>query len=56
MTAASPVESTSSVASGVIARFAQIAVGFVVEVLILFLGAGRLNWIWAWIFTTTVAL
>jgi protein-S-isoprenylcysteine O-methyltransferase Ste14 len=50
MTAASPVESTPSVASGVIARFAQIAVGFVVEVLILFLGAGRLNWIWAWIF------
>ena len=38
------------VASGVIARFAQIAVGFVVEVLILFLGAGRLDWLWAWTF------
>lgn len=51
MTVASKsVENPPSVASGVIARFAQIGVGFVVEVLILFVGAGRWDWVWAWIF------
>ena len=38
------------IATGVLIRFAQIAAGFGFEALILFVGVGRLEWIWAWVF------
>jgi protein-S-isoprenylcysteine O-methyltransferase Ste14 len=51
MTVASkPLDSTPSVLSGVLVRFGQIAVGFLLEALILFLGVGRLDWTWAWVY------
>src|SRR5690242_17683474 len=61
MTVASQsVENSPSITSGVRARFAQIGVGFVVEALILFLGVGRLDWVWGWIllaiYVATVAV
>jgi protein-S-isoprenylcysteine O-methyltransferase Ste14 len=40
----------SKVAEGIVARLAQIAVGFIFEAVVLFLAAGRLNWVWAWVF------
>jgi len=40
----------SSVITGILARFAQIAVVFLVQALLLFLAAGTLNWLWAWVF------
>ena len=39
-----------SVIKGIVARFAQIAVFFVLQAIILFLAVGRLNWTWAWVF------
>jgi protein-S-isoprenylcysteine O-methyltransferase Ste14 len=46
---ANSVKSPASVDSGVRARFAQITVGFALEAFILFVAAGRLDWIWAWV-------
>ena len=45
-----PSEKHHSVAAGIIKRFTQIAIGFVVEAAILFLAAGRLTWVWAWVY------
>src|SRR4030042_1079798 len=52
---ASTPENTSldkgaGVTAGVIARARQILVMFLVMGLELFLGAGRINWVWAWVF------
>ena len=40
----------SDIVSGILARFAQIAVVFLLQAAILFLAAGTLSWIWAWVF------
>lgn len=44
-----PVEQHPSVTAGIVARFAQVAIGFGMIAALLFLGAGRLDWIWAWV-------
>ena len=36
--------------TGILARAAQIAIVLLIQAAILFLGSGRFNWIWAWIF------
>ncbi|MGE5223861.1 MAG: methyltransferase family protein [Omnitrophica WOR_2 bacterium] len=43
-------ESRSDVLSGIALRAIQISVGLIVLAVILFLSAGRLDWIWAWVF------
>jgi protein-S-isoprenylcysteine O-methyltransferase Ste14 len=45
-----PVEKHPDVAAGIIMRFAQIAIVFVLQALILFAAAGRLDWLWAWVY------
>ena len=45
-----PIEHRTSVAAVVIARFVQIALGFAVVAGALFLAAGRLDWVWAWVY------
>jgi hypothetical protein len=47
-TASEPIPRTTSpdVARGVLIRLGQIAAGLGLEALILFVGAGRLDWIW----------
>jgi protein-S-isoprenylcysteine O-methyltransferase Ste14 len=47
---APPARRRPEVAAGVSARFAQIGVGFVIEAAILFLAAGRITWLWAWVY------
>lgn len=41
---------TPAVTAGVRARCAEIAVVFVLQSAILFAGAGRLGWVWAWVY------
>jgi len=41
---------TEPVAAGIAARSVQIAVAFVVQAVILFVGAGRVGWLWAWVY------
>jgi protein-S-isoprenylcysteine O-methyltransferase Ste14 len=48
-TETSPVKNSSSLAAGIVSRFAAIAVSFGVELAILFLAAGRTDWIWPWV-------
>jgi len=43
-------ERRPNVAAGIVMRFGQVAIGFVLEAVILFLSAGRLDWMWAWVF------
>ncbi len=50
MSAAPTTHNVPSIAGGVVARFAQIALVFVLQGLILFLAAGRLDWTWAWLY------
>lgn len=45
-----PIEQHPNVAAGILMRLGQIAIVFVVQALILFLAAGRLNWTWAWVY------
>jgi protein-S-isoprenylcysteine O-methyltransferase Ste14 len=45
-----PDEQNSSIAAGIFARSAQIILGFVLLVTLLFLASGRLGWNWAWVF------
>jgi protein-S-isoprenylcysteine O-methyltransferase Ste14 len=45
-----PTKSRPNIVTGIQARFAQIAIVFLVQAAILFLAAGTLNWIWAWVF------
>ncbi len=39
-----------NVVKGVINRFVQIAVFFILQAALLFLAVGRLNWTWAWVY------
>ncbi len=45
-----PTNDHPSIVAGIVARFAQIAIGLVLLLAILFLAAGRLNWTWGWVF------
>jgi len=45
-----PTETRQNVAAGIVMRFGQVAIVFVLQAVILFLAAGRLNWTWAWVF------
>ena len=45
-----PTEDHQNVVAGIVTRFGQIAILLIVQAAILFLAAGRLNWIWAWVF------
>ena len=46
----SPGEHRQNIASGIVMRFVQVAIVFILQAAILFLSAGRSNWIWAWIY------
>jgi protein-S-isoprenylcysteine O-methyltransferase Ste14 len=48
--AATPSSQRHNVIVGIVKRFIQITIGFVVEAVILFLAAGRFDWVWAWLF------
>jgi protein-S-isoprenylcysteine O-methyltransferase Ste14 len=43
-------ENQPNLMTGILRRFGQVATVFVIQALILFLAAGRLNWTWAWVF------
>jgi protein-S-isoprenylcysteine O-methyltransferase Ste14 len=45
-----PTENHPNVAAGILKRIGTVAIFFVLQAVILFLAAGRLNWIWAWVF------
>jgi len=45
-----PTEKRPDVAAGIAARFGAVAIGFALQAVILFLGVGRLDWTWAWIY------
>ena len=45
-----PTEDRPSLATGILMRFGTIAIFFVLIATILFLAAGRLDWIWAWVY------
>ena len=45
-----PSEQHPNLAAGILMRFGQIAIVFIVQAVILFLAAGRLNWTWAWVY------
>ncbi len=45
-----PTKHRSSVVTGILARFTQVALLLLVQAAILFLAAGGLGWIWAWVF------
>ena len=45
-----PTKHRSSVVTGILARFGQVAILLLVQATLLFLAAGGLNWIWAWAF------
>ena len=45
-----PTKNRSNVVTGILARFGQVAILLLVQAAILFLAAGRPNWIWAWVF------
>jgi protein-S-isoprenylcysteine O-methyltransferase Ste14 len=45
-----PTKNRSSVVTGILSRFGQVAILLVVQAAILFLAAGGLNWTWAWVF------
>lgn len=47
---------TQPVAAGVAARFVEIAVAFVIQAVILFVGAGRVGWLWAWVYLGVCAV
>ncbi|HEY9152264.1 MAG TPA: isoprenylcysteine carboxylmethyltransferase family protein [Anaerolineales bacterium] len=44
------VDNRSEIATGILKRFGQVASALVFQGIILFLSAGSLNWLWAWIF------
>jgi len=45
-----PTENHPDVAAGIVMRFGAIAIGFILQGAILFFGAGRLDWTWAWVY------
>lgn len=44
-----PAENHPNITAGVAARLLQIVIGFGLIATVLFLAAGRLNWLWAWV-------
>ena len=44
-----PTENHPNIAAGIAARFLQIVIGIGLIAAILFLAAGQLNWLWAWV-------
>jgi protein-S-isoprenylcysteine O-methyltransferase Ste14 len=44
-----PTENRPNVAAGIAARVLQIVIGFGLLAAVLFLAAGRLDWLWAWV-------
>ncbi len=46
----SSTDSRPGALGGILARLAQIVIGFVVQAGILFLSSGRLDWSWAWVY------
>ncbi len=46
----SPTQPHDDILRGVLARAAQVGSVLLVQGVVLFLGAGRLDWIWAWLF------
>jgi protein-S-isoprenylcysteine O-methyltransferase Ste14 len=46
----SPTANHPDTKAGILARFAQIVVVFVLQAAILFIAAGTLAWVWAWVF------
>jgi len=45
-----PTENHPNVLAGILKRIGTVAIFFVLIAAILFLAAGRLNWIWAWVY------
>jgi hypothetical protein len=45
-----PTEKRPNIAAGIAARFGAVAISFALQAAILFLGAGRLDWVWAWVY------
>lgn len=43
-------ENRSNIGAGIMARLGQIVIVFIFEAVVLFLAAGRLIWVWAWVF------
>lgn len=41
---------TPTVRAGIRKRFLQVAVTFILQAAVLFVAAGRLDWVWAWVF------
>lgn len=44
------VDNQPNLQAGIAARFAQVAGMFLLQAVILFLSAGRLDWLWAWVY------
>ncbi len=44
------IENRPNVAAGIVARAGTVAIFLVLQAVILFLAAGRLNWMWAWVY------
>jgi protein-S-isoprenylcysteine O-methyltransferase Ste14 len=44
------IQDHPKIAAGIAARLGQIVIGFIFEAVVLFLAAGTLNWVWAWVF------
>ena len=49
-TDSSPTQERESLVAGIIARLGQVIVLLAFQAAILFLAAGRLDWVWAWVF------
>ena len=45
-----PTQDRSALASGIVARFAQVVILLASQAAVLFLASGHLSWLWAWIF------
>jgi protein-S-isoprenylcysteine O-methyltransferase Ste14 len=45
-----PTEVHKNLSRGILIRFSQVALVFVLQAFILFLAANQLNWLWAWVF------
>lgn len=54
-TASKAAPAAASITSDVLARFIQIAFVFALQAVILFAGAGRLDWLWAWVYLGSFA-
>ena len=45
-----PAENRPNIVVGILKRIATLAISLVLIAVILFLAAGRLDWIWAWVY------